>query len=82
MAGPAIEAALEIRESTAGVGLPMRAVLQTGEIELAPSDVAGIAVHVAARVAPQARADEVLMSRVVKRRDRDRFRRFQSCTPQ
>ena len=64
--GRAIKAALEIRESVAAFGISIRAGLHTGEIEVLPGDVAGIAVHAAARVMSQAEAGEVLVSRVVK----------------
>jgi len=46
-------------------GVEIRAGLHTGECELRDSDVAGIAVHVAARLAARARAGEVLVSRTV-----------------
>ncbi|MDI4239407.1 adenylate/guanylate cyclase domain-containing protein [Bradyrhizobium sp. Arg237L] len=64
--GRAIKATLEVRERMASFGIPIRAGLHTGEIELLPGDVAGIAVHAAARVMSQAEAGEVLVSRVVK----------------
>ena len=44
----------------------MRAGLHTGEIELIGEGVAGIAVHIGARVASLAGADEVLVSSTVK----------------
>jgi class 3 adenylate cyclase len=40
--------------------------LHTGECELADGKIAGIAVHIGARVAAQASADEVLVSSTVK----------------
>jgi class 3 adenylate cyclase len=40
--------------------------LHTGEVELVGDDLAGIAVHIAARVLAQAKAGEVLCSRTVK----------------
>jgi class 3 adenylate cyclase len=43
----------------------VRAGLHTGEVELSDGDVAGIAVHLAARVAAAAEAGEVLVSRTV-----------------
>ena len=44
----------------------MRAGLHTGEIELLGDDVAGLAVHIGARVASLAGPGEVLVSRTVK----------------
>ena len=47
------------------IGLPLRAGLHTGEIEMRGQDVGGIAVHAAARVMAQSQPSEVLVSRVV-----------------
>ncbi len=44
----------------------MRAGLHTGEVELLDGTVAGIAVHIGARIAARARAGEVLVSGTVK----------------
>ncbi len=66
--GPAraIRCASEIVERVHELGLQVRAGLHTGEIELIGDGVAGIAVHIAARVASLAAADEVLVSSTVK----------------
>jgi class 3 adenylate cyclase/pimeloyl-ACP methyl ester carboxylesterase len=63
--GRAIRCALAFEAATARMGLPVRAGLHTGEIELRDGDIGGISVHAAARVMAQAGADEVLVSRVV-----------------
>jgi class 3 adenylate cyclase len=47
------------------IGLPLRAGLHTGEIELRGHDIGGIAVHAAARVMAKSQSSEVLVSRVV-----------------
>ena len=47
------------------MGLPLRAGLHTGEIEVRGKDIGGIAVHAAARVMGQSGSNEVLVSRVV-----------------
>ena len=44
----------------------MRAGLHTGEIERRPDDIAGLAVHIGARIAAIADAGEVLVSSTVK----------------
>jgi class 3 adenylate cyclase len=44
----------------------VRAGLHSGEIEIVGEDVAGIAVHTAARVAEVSGASEVLVSQTVK----------------
>ncbi|HET6744299.1 MAG TPA: adenylate/guanylate cyclase domain-containing protein, partial [Candidatus Limnocylindria bacterium] len=61
--GPAraVRAAGSIRDAVAGIGLQVRAGLHTGEIELAGNDVAGVAVHIASRVASLASAGEILV---------------------
>ncbi len=66
--GPAraVQCAQDLRRAMAQVGLPIRAGLHTGEIEHRASDVGGIAVHIAARVAALAGEGEVLVSRTVR----------------
>ena len=65
--GPAraIECAQAITEAVSTIGLDLRAGLHTGEVELRGQDVAGVAVHIAARVSALAVAGEVLVSRTV-----------------
>jgi class 3 adenylate cyclase len=48
------------------IGLQIRAGVHTGEIELMGDQVGGIAVHIGARVAAMANADQVLVSGTVK----------------
>jgi class 3 adenylate cyclase len=66
--GPAraVRCALALRDELRALGLPIRAGLHTGEVELRGGDVAGIAVHIAARVMALAEMHEVLVSRTVK----------------
>lgn len=47
------------------LGIEVRAGLHTGEIEVRPDDIGGIAVHIAARVVDLAGAGEVLVTRTV-----------------
>jgi class 3 adenylate cyclase len=65
--GPAraVECACALRGGVRSLGLDIRAGLHTGEIETRGNDVAGIAVHIAARVSSLAGAGEVLVSRTV-----------------
>jgi class 3 adenylate cyclase len=63
--GRAVRCALAFSAAGKQIGLPLRAGLHTGEIELRGDDVGGIAVHVAARVMAQSKTNEVLVSRVV-----------------
>jgi class 3 adenylate cyclase len=64
--GRALEAAREISTSAPRLDLHVRAGLHAGEIEVTAGDVAGLAVHVAARVAALAGPDEVLVSSTVR----------------
>ncbi|HUP16882.1 MAG TPA: adenylate/guanylate cyclase domain-containing protein [Acidimicrobiia bacterium] len=48
------------------LGIELRCGLHTGEIEIVDSDVAGLAVHIGARIAALAGPGEVLVSRTVK----------------
>jgi class 3 adenylate cyclase len=64
--GRAIRCAAALGEELGGIGLQVRAGLHTGEVELRDGDVAGIAVHVAARVMAAAGPGEVLASRTVR----------------
>lgn len=66
--GPAraVRCAQEIVEETAPLGLDVRTGLHTGECELVGGDVAGMAVHIGARVMAEAAPGEVLASSTVK----------------
>jgi class 3 adenylate cyclase len=66
--GPAraIRCATAITEAVRGIGLQIRAGLHTGEVEIRGDQLAGIAVHTAARVSSLASPGEVLVSRTVK----------------
>ena len=62
----AIRCAVAICESMPDLGLQIRAGIHSGECEVLGHDLGGIAVHIGARVASQARAGEVLVSSTVK----------------
>lgn len=47
-------------------GLPVRAGIHTGEVELIGDDIGGIAVHIAARISAKAGAGEILTSSTVR----------------
>jgi pimeloyl-ACP methyl ester carboxylesterase len=63
--GRAVRCALAFGAAAQQIGLPLRAGLHTGEIEIRGRDIGGIAVHAAARVMAQSQSSEVLVSRVV-----------------
>jgi class 3 adenylate cyclase len=62
----AIQAIRELRKEVAELDLQLRAGIHTGEIERTKHDVAGLGVHIAARVMALAGPDEVLASRTVR----------------
>jgi class 3 adenylate cyclase len=66
--GPAraVSCAAEIVDRVRPLGLAVRAGVHTGEAELRDDDVAGIAVHIAARVMAEAGPGEVLASSTVR----------------
>jgi pimeloyl-ACP methyl ester carboxylesterase len=66
--GPAraIRCACSIRDEIRELGVAIRAGIHTGECELVGDDLAGLAVHVAARVGATAQADDVLVSGTVR----------------
>jgi class 3 adenylate cyclase len=65
--GPAraVRCAAALLEAAHTQGITLRVGLHAGEIELRPSDVTGIAVHTASRIAALARPGEVWVSRTV-----------------
>ena len=63
--GRAIRCALDFEAAATQIGLPSRAGLHAGEVEIRDKDIGGIAVHAAARVMAHSHPGEVLVSRVV-----------------
>jgi pimeloyl-ACP methyl ester carboxylesterase len=55
-----------VTEGVRGLGLEVRAGVHTGECELRGEDLAGMAVHIGARVGARAVSGEVLVSNTVK----------------
>jgi class 3 adenylate cyclase len=66
--GPArvIRCALAVLEALERLGVPARSGVHTGECEIVGDKLAGIAVHIGARVAALADAHEVLVSQTVR----------------
>jgi class 3 adenylate cyclase len=65
--GPAraIQCGLAIRDGARQLGVEIRVGIHTGEVEQRGDDVAGIGVHIAARVEANAQAGQVWVSRTV-----------------
>ena len=66
--GPAraIRCGVAVADAVRPLGVSVRVGLHTGECEVIGDKVGGIAVHIGARVAGQARSDEVLVSGTVR----------------
>ena len=66
--GPArgLRCAQAINESIKEIGLSVRVGIHTGECELRGDSLAGIAVHIAARISALAGPEQILVSRTVK----------------
>ncbi|WP_156689533.1 adenylate/guanylate cyclase domain-containing protein [Mycobacterium sp. Marseille-P9652] len=63
---PAIRCAEALRADAETLGIEIRAGIHTGECELRDDRIAGIAVHIAARILGEAGAGEILVSRTVR----------------
>lgn len=61
----AVDCAAELTNAVRELGLELRAGVHTGVVEIRGQDVAGIGVHIAARVMAAAGASEVLVTRTV-----------------
>ena len=64
--GRAIECAIAIRDALSAQNVGVRAGIHTGEIEVRGDDVAGMDVHIGARVSAKAGEGEVLVSSTVR----------------
>lgn len=58
----AIGCAASIRDATSEIELPVRIGVHTGEVELLPGDIGGVAVHTAARVMALGGPSEIVVS--------------------
>ena len=63
--GRAIRCARALNEALRPIGVSIRAGLHAGEIDLRETGIAGIGVHIAARVLAMAKAGEILVSAAV-----------------
>jgi class 3 adenylate cyclase len=66
--GPAraVRCAAAIRDEVGELGLGLRAGLHTGEIEVEANDIAGLGVHIGARISALASAGEILVTSTVR----------------
>lgn len=64
--GRAMRCAKAICDAVSKLGIDVRVGVHTGEVEVTPSDVRGIAVHIASRIAALGKGNEIIVSRTVK----------------
>jgi class 3 adenylate cyclase/dihydrofolate reductase len=62
----ALRCAFGLTDALTNIGLPIRAAVHTGEIEMREDDVGGIGVHIAARALAEAAARQVVVTRTVR----------------
>jgi class 3 adenylate cyclase len=62
----AIRCAFALMDTVSELGIRLRVAVHTGEIEILDGDVAGIGVHIAARVLAEASDDEIVVTRTVR----------------
>jgi hypothetical protein len=64
--GQAIRCAAAVRDGATAAGIPVRAGIHTGEVDLVGEEIAGLSVQITDQVAALARPAEILVSRTVK----------------
>ena len=65
-AARALQAAADIRAAVGSIGLEIHAGIHTGEVELVPGNIRGLAVHETARIMALAGPGEILVSSTTK----------------
>ena len=65
-AGAALRAAATMRDLVRDLGIELRIGVHTGEVEVLPNDIGGIAVHAAARVMALGGGSEIIVSSVTR----------------
>jgi len=63
-AASAIRSAVAMREAIRGLGIELRIGVHTGEVDVLPNDIAGVAVHAASRIMALAGPSEIIVSSV------------------
>jgi class 3 adenylate cyclase len=65
-AAGAIRSAVAMRDAVRGMGIELRIGVHTGEVEVLPNDIGGVAVHAASRIMALGRASEIIVSSVTR----------------
>jgi class 3 adenylate cyclase len=55
-----------MRDAVRGLGVELRIGVHTGEVDVLPNDVGGVAVHAAARIMALGRGSEIVVSAVTR----------------
>jgi class 3 adenylate cyclase len=65
-AAGALRSALTTRDAIRGLGIELRIGVHTGEVDVLPNDIGGVAVHAAARIMALGGASEIIVSSVTR----------------
>jgi class 3 adenylate cyclase len=65
-AAGALRSAIAIREGVTAIGIELRIGIHTGEVEVLPNDIGGVAVHAASRIMALGQASEIIVSSVTR----------------
>jgi class 3 adenylate cyclase len=65
-AGGALRSAVAMRDAIRDLGIEVRIGVHTGEVEILPNDIGGVAVHVASRIVALGGASEIIVSSVTR----------------
>ena len=65
-AAGAIRSAVAMRDAVRGLGIDLRIGVHTGEVEVLPNDIGGVAVHAASRIMALGGASEIIVSSVTR----------------
>jgi len=65
-AAGALRAAVAMRDGIRGLDIELRIGVHTGEVDVLPNDIGGVAVHAASRIMALGRASEIIVSSVTR----------------
>ena len=65
-AAGALRSALAMRDGIRGLGIELRIGVHTGEVEVLPNDIGGVAVHAASRIMALGGASEIVVSSITR----------------
>jgi class 3 adenylate cyclase len=65
-AAGALRSAVAMRDGMSGLGIELRIGIHTGEVEVLPNDIGGVAVHAVSRIMAMGQASEIMVSSVTR----------------